>query len=164
MTGVTVWGHSATENWAGADLGTHPSGCWPLYYENVRETIYWVCIPGDVCLCLSASCSTWMSQAQTEFKKVAGANVTLPCHHRLHLLESTSLDIEWLFQKPNTDSEASHKVVCLALICSKFSVGAYYPQIDSRKPVCSKVLNYVYIWSKCEKMSGLSALWASCKC
>ncbi|XP_060643143.2 CXADR-like membrane protein [Anolis sagrei] len=54
-----------------------------------------------------ASCSAWMSQAQTEFKRVAEANVTLPCHHRLHLLESTSLDIEWLLK----DSEAEPKVV-----------------------------------------------------
>nr|XP_020648047.1 CXADR-like membrane protein isoform X1 [Pogona vitticeps]XP_020648054.1 CXADR-like membrane protein isoform X1 [Pogona vitticeps] len=54
-----------------------------------------------------ASCSTWMSQAQTEFKRVAEANVTLPCHHRLHLLEPTSLDIEWLLK----DSDAEPKVV-----------------------------------------------------
>ncbi|XP_061449118.1 CXADR-like membrane protein isoform X2 [Rhineura floridana] len=54
-----------------------------------------------------ASCSTWMSQAQTEFKRVAEANVTLPCHHRLYLPEPTSLDIEWLLK----DSEADPKVV-----------------------------------------------------
>lgn len=53
-----------------------------------------------------ASCSTWMLQAQTEFKKVAGANVTLPCHHRLHLLESTSLDIEWLLQNSEVNQKA----------------------------------------------------------
>ncbi|XP_060106854.1 CXADR-like membrane protein [Heteronotia binoei] len=54
-----------------------------------------------------ATCSTWMSQAQTVFKRVAEANVTLPCHHQLHLLGPTSLDIEWLLQ----DSEADPKVV-----------------------------------------------------
>ncbi|XP_054854154.1 CXADR-like membrane protein isoform X2 [Eublepharis macularius] len=48
-----------------------------------------------------------MTQAQTEFKRVAGANLTLPCHHRLHLLNQTSLDIEWLLQ----NSEADPKVV-----------------------------------------------------
>ncbi|XP_053125612.1 CXADR-like membrane protein isoform X2 [Hemicordylus capensis] len=54
-----------------------------------------------------ASCSTWMSQAQTEFKRVAEANVTLPCHHRLHLLDPQSLDVEWLLQY----SEASPQPV-----------------------------------------------------
>ncbi|KAG8141539.1 hypothetical protein E2320_007152 [Naja naja] len=48
-----------------------------------------------------------MSQAQTEFKRVAEANVTLPCLHRLHLLEPASLDIEWLLK----NSEAEPKVV-----------------------------------------------------
>uniref|UniRef100_A0A8C6XPZ5 CXADR like membrane protein n=1 Tax=Naja naja TaxID=35670 RepID=A0A8C6XPZ5_NAJNA len=56
---------------------------------------------------LLASCCTWMSQAQTEFKRVAEANVTLPCLHRLHLLEPASLDIEWLLK----NSEAEPKVV-----------------------------------------------------
>ncbi|XP_015261896.1 PREDICTED: CXADR-like membrane protein isoform X2 [Gekko japonicus] len=54
-----------------------------------------------------ATCTTWMSQAQTLFTRVAEANVTLPCHHQLHLLGPTSLDIEWLLQ----DSEADPKVV-----------------------------------------------------
>uniref|UniRef100_A0A8C5WXN2 CXADR like membrane protein n=1 Tax=Laticauda laticaudata TaxID=8630 RepID=A0A8C5WXN2_LATLA len=56
---------------------------------------------------LLASCCAWMSQAQTEFKRVAEANVTLPCLHRLHLLEPASLDIEWLLK----NSEAEPKVV-----------------------------------------------------
>uniref|UniRef100_A0A670Z9D7 CXADR like membrane protein n=1 Tax=Pseudonaja textilis TaxID=8673 RepID=A0A670Z9D7_PSETE len=43
----------------------------------------------------------------TEFKRVAEANVTLPCLHRLHLLEPASLDIEWLLK----NSEAEPKVV-----------------------------------------------------
>uniref|UniRef100_A0A8D2LGP5 CXADR like membrane protein n=1 Tax=Varanus komodoensis TaxID=61221 RepID=A0A8D2LGP5_VARKO len=45
--------------------------------------------------------------SQTEFKRVAEANVTLPCHHRLYLLEPASLDIEWLLK----NSEAEPKVV-----------------------------------------------------
>uniref|UniRef100_A0A8D0L8I2 CXADR like membrane protein n=1 Tax=Sphenodon punctatus TaxID=8508 RepID=A0A8D0L8I2_SPHPU len=53
------------------------------------------------------SCCVWKSGAQTEFKRVAEANVTLPCHHRLGLLEPKTLDIEWLLQ----DSEADQKVV-----------------------------------------------------
>ncbi|XP_062995291.1 CXADR-like membrane protein isoform X2 [Elgaria multicarinata webbii] len=48
-----------------------------------------------------------MSQAQTEFKRVADANVTLPCYHQLHLLDPMSLDIEWLLK----NSEAEPKVV-----------------------------------------------------
>uniref|UniRef100_A0ACB8EXX1 Uncharacterized protein n=2 Tax=Sphaerodactylus townsendi TaxID=933632 RepID=A0ACB8EXX1_9SAUR len=48
-----------------------------------------------------------MSHAQTVFKRVAEANVTLPCHHRLHNLEPKSLDIEWLLE----DSEADPRVV-----------------------------------------------------
>uniref|UniRef100_A0A8D0KNS4 CXADR like membrane protein n=1 Tax=Salvator merianae TaxID=96440 RepID=A0A8D0KNS4_SALMN len=54
-----------------------------------------------------AFCSAWMSQAQTEFKRVAEANVTLPCYHRLYLLEPKSLDIEWLLK----DSKDESKVV-----------------------------------------------------
>ncbi|XP_077162702.1 CXADR-like membrane protein [Paroedura picta] len=54
-----------------------------------------------------ATCSTWMSHAQTVFKRVAEANVTLPCHHQLHLMGPASLDIEWLLQ----NSESDPKVV-----------------------------------------------------
>ncbi|XP_006116688.1 CXADR-like membrane protein isoform X1 [Pelodiscus sinensis] len=54
-----------------------------------------------------ASCLVWMSGAQTAFKRVAEENVTLPCHHRLGLLEPRSLDIEWLLH----DSKANQKVV-----------------------------------------------------
>lgn len=59
--------------------------------------------------CLSASYSVWMSGAQTEFKRVAEENVTLPCHHHLGLTEPRSLDIEWLLH----DSKADQKVVSL---------------------------------------------------
>ncbi|MEQ2284659.1 hypothetical protein AMECASPLE_023788, partial [Ameca splendens] len=38
--------------------------------------------------------------AQTEMKKVVGDNATLPCHHQFP--PSSSLDIEWLLQKPNS--------------------------------------------------------------
>ncbi|KAM6931523.1 CXADR-like membrane protein [Lycodopsis pacificus] len=38
--------------------------------------------------------------AQTEMKKVVGDNATLPCHHQFP--SSSSLDIEWLLQKPNS--------------------------------------------------------------
>ncbi|KAF7660813.1 hypothetical protein LDENG_00274640 [Lucifuga dentata] len=38
--------------------------------------------------------------AQTEMKKVVGDNATLPCHHQFS--QSSSLDIEWLLQKPNS--------------------------------------------------------------
>ncbi|KAJ8266628.1 hypothetical protein GJAV_G00132710, partial [Gymnothorax javanicus] len=41
-------------------------------------------------------------RAQTEMKKVVGDNATLPCHHQFWQAEATSLDIEWLFQKPNS--------------------------------------------------------------
>ncbi|KYO39015.1 hypothetical protein Y1Q_0022594 [Alligator mississippiensis] len=54
-----------------------------------------------------AFCYIWVSEAQTEFKRVAEENVTLPCHHRLGLLEPKSLDIEWLLQV----SEVDQKVV-----------------------------------------------------
>ncbi|XP_074833131.1 CXADR-like membrane protein [Carettochelys insculpta] len=54
-----------------------------------------------------AFCLVGMSEAQTEFKRVAEENVTLPCHHRLGLLEPRSLDIEWLLH----DSKAEQKVV-----------------------------------------------------
>lgn len=139
--------------------------CYPTAtcYENARASIYWIRVIGNVRLdlCLSASCSAWMSQAQTEFKKVAGANVTLPCHHRLHLLESTSLDIEWLLQ----NSEVNHKAVGLP-DSSRFMVGTFYPQIDSRrnKKKTLFALTYASIWSRCGTMSGLSTLWASWKC
>lgn len=55
---------------------------------------------------LSASCSVWLSEAQTEFKRVAEENVTLPCHHRLGLLEQGSLDIEWLLHISETVQKA----------------------------------------------------------
>uniref|UniRef100_A0A7M4E3C2 CXADR like membrane protein n=1 Tax=Crocodylus porosus TaxID=8502 RepID=A0A7M4E3C2_CROPO len=55
----------------------------------------------------STFCYIWVSEAQTEFKRVAEENVTLPCHHRLGLLEPKSLDIEWLLQV----SEVDQKVV-----------------------------------------------------
>uniref|UniRef100_A0A8B9MJR9 Ig-like domain-containing protein n=1 Tax=Accipiter nisus TaxID=211598 RepID=A0A8B9MJR9_9AVES len=53
-----------------------------------------------------ASCSVWLSEAQTEFKRVAEENVTLPCHHRLGLLEQGSLDIEWLLHVSETVQKA----------------------------------------------------------
>ncbi|KFV03919.1 CXADR-like membrane protein, partial [Pterocles gutturalis] len=53
-----------------------------------------------------ASCSVWLSEAQTEFKRVAEENVTLPCHHRLGLLEQGSLDIEWLLHISETVQKA----------------------------------------------------------
>ncbi|KFP86005.1 CXADR-like membrane protein, partial [Acanthisitta chloris] len=57
-------------------------------------------------VCLSASCSIWLAEAQTEFKRVAEENVTLPCHHRLGLLEQSSLDIEWLLHISETVQKA----------------------------------------------------------
>ncbi|KFO96121.1 CXADR-like membrane protein, partial [Calypte anna] len=57
-------------------------------------------------ICFSASCSVWLSKAQTEFKRVAEENVTLPCHHRLGLLEQGSLDIEWLLHSSETVQKA----------------------------------------------------------
>ncbi|KAK2532724.1 Clmp [Columba guinea] len=53
-----------------------------------------------------SSCSVWLSEAQTEFKRVAEENVTLPCHHRLGLLEQGSLDIEWLLHISETVQKA----------------------------------------------------------
>ncbi|XP_040390520.1 CXADR-like membrane protein isoform X3 [Cygnus olor] len=53
-----------------------------------------------------ASCSVWLSEAQTEFKRVAEENVTLPCHHHLGLLEQGSLDIEWLLHISETVQKA----------------------------------------------------------
>uniref|UniRef100_A0A8C9N8J7 CXADR like membrane protein n=1 Tax=Serinus canaria TaxID=9135 RepID=A0A8C9N8J7_SERCA len=53
-----------------------------------------------------ASCSVWLCEAQTEFKRVAEENVTLPCHHRLGLLEQGSLDIEWLLHISETVQKA----------------------------------------------------------
>ncbi|XP_005428926.2 CXADR-like membrane protein [Geospiza fortis] len=53
-----------------------------------------------------ASCSVWLGEAQTEFKRVAEENVTLPCHHRLGLLEQGSLDIEWLLHISETVQKA----------------------------------------------------------
>lgn len=38
--------------------------------------------------------------AQTDMKKVVGDNATLPCHHQFP--SSSSLDIEWLLQRPNS--------------------------------------------------------------
>ncbi|XP_035291074.1 CXADR-like membrane protein isoform X1 [Anguilla anguilla] len=40
--------------------------------------------------------------AQTEMKKVVGDNATLPCHHQFWQAGTTTLDIEWLLQKPNS--------------------------------------------------------------
>ncbi|NXA38956.1 CLMP protein, partial [Eudromia elegans] len=57
-------------------------------------------------ICLAASCSVWIAEAQTEFKRVAEENVTLPCHHRLGLLEQGSLDIEWLLHVSETVQKA----------------------------------------------------------
>ncbi|NWI78247.1 CLMP protein, partial [Dryoscopus gambensis] len=57
-------------------------------------------------ICLSASCSVWLCEAQTEFKRVAEENVTLPCHHRLGLLEQGGLDIEWLLHISETVQKA----------------------------------------------------------
>ncbi|PKU30441.1 hypothetical protein llap_19254 [Limosa lapponica baueri] len=53
-----------------------------------------------------SSCSVWLSEAQTEFKRVAEENVTLPCHHRLGLLEQGNLDIEWLLHISETVQKA----------------------------------------------------------
>ncbi|KAM7030176.1 CXADR-like membrane protein [Acridotheres tristis] len=53
-----------------------------------------------------ACCSVWLCEAQTEFKRVAEENVTLPCHHRLGLLEQGSLDIEWLLHISETVQKA----------------------------------------------------------
>ncbi|XP_050766986.1 CXADR-like membrane protein isoform X1 [Gymnogyps californianus] len=53
-----------------------------------------------------ASCSVWLAEAQTEFKRVAEENVTLPCHHHLGLLEQGSLDIEWLLHISETVQKA----------------------------------------------------------
>ncbi|XP_066059550.1 CXADR-like membrane protein [Chamaea fasciata] len=53
-----------------------------------------------------ASCSVWLCEAQTEFKRVAEENVTLPCHHRLGLLEQGGLDIEWLLHISETVQKA----------------------------------------------------------
>ncbi|XP_064029368.1 CXADR-like membrane protein isoform X2 [Pogoniulus pusillus] len=53
-----------------------------------------------------ASCCVWLCQAQTELKRVAEENVTLPCHHRLGLLEQGSLDIEWLLHVSETVQKA----------------------------------------------------------
>lgn len=41
--------------------------------------------------------------AQTEMKKVVGDNATLPCHHQFP--SSSSLDIEWLLQMPNSKQQ-----------------------------------------------------------
>ena len=60
-----------------------------------------------------ASCSVWLAEAQTEFKRVAEENVTLPCHHRLGLLEQGSLDIEWLLHT----SESVQKAVGSTVTC-----------------------------------------------
>ncbi|OWK52139.1 CXADR-like membrane protein [Lonchura striata] len=59
-----------------------------------------------ILFCLPASCSVWLCEAQTEFKRVAEDNVTLPCHHRLGLLEQGSLDIEWLLHISETVQKA----------------------------------------------------------
>ncbi|NXP41988.1 CLMP protein, partial [Leiothrix lutea] len=56
--------------------------------------------------CLAASCCVWLGEAQTEFKRVAEENVTLPCHHRLGLLEQGGLDIEWLLHISETVQKA----------------------------------------------------------
>lgn len=69
--------------------------------------------PLTTSICLSASCSVWLAEAQTEFKRVAEENVTLPCHHRLGLLEQGSLDIEWLLHT----SESVQKAVGSSTIC-----------------------------------------------
>ncbi|XP_068025276.1 CXADR-like membrane protein [Melanerpes formicivorus] len=62
----------------------------------------------NVCtsILLLASCCVWLCLAQTEFKRVAEDNVTLPCHHRLGLLEQGSLDIEWLLHISETVQKA----------------------------------------------------------
>ncbi|KFW74027.1 CXADR-like membrane protein, partial [Manacus vitellinus] len=57
-------------------------------------------------ICFAASCSVWMGKAQTEFKRVAEENVTLPCHHSLGLVEQGSLDIEWLLHISETVQKA----------------------------------------------------------
>ncbi|XP_065426284.1 CXADR-like membrane protein isoform X2 [Chrysemys picta bellii] len=85
--------------------------CLPFLGERKKKGGKVSLSPGDGMSALSilflASCSVWMSGAQTEFKRVAEENVTLPCHHRLGLLEPRSLDIEWLLH----DSKADQKVV-----------------------------------------------------
>uniref|UniRef100_A0A8C9N848 CXADR like membrane protein n=1 Tax=Serinus canaria TaxID=9135 RepID=A0A8C9N848_SERCA len=55
---------------------------------------------------LPGSYAGLLQGAQTEFKRVAEENVTLPCHHRLGLLEQGSLDIEWLLHISETVQKA----------------------------------------------------------
>ncbi|XP_006011531.1 CXADR-like membrane protein isoform X1 [Latimeria chalumnae] len=56
---------------------------------------------------LLVSLSFWITDAQTEIKKVADQDVTLPCRHPFGTAGSDSLDIEWLLQH----SESNQKVV-----------------------------------------------------
>lgn len=72
--------------------------------------IEWICPPSrDTSLhtfssfhlsSISVLLSVLSVGAQTEMKKVVGDNATLPCHHQFP--SSSSLDIEWLLQKPNS--------------------------------------------------------------
>lgn len=71
--------------------------------QMMRNPYFW---PLTTSISLSASCSVWLAEAQTEFKRVAEENVTLPCHHRLGLLEQGSLDIEWLLHISETVQKA----------------------------------------------------------
>ena len=61
--------------------------------------------PLTTSISLSASCSVWLAEAQTEFKRVAD--------HRLGLLEQGSLDIEWLLHT----SESVQKAVGSTVTC-----------------------------------------------
>lgn len=87
------------------NLSWKPS-CW-AFFDATKQTLKnpysW---PLTASISLSASCSVWLSEAQTEFKRVAEENVTLPCHHHLGLLEQGSLDIEWLLHISETVQKA----------------------------------------------------------
>lgn len=81
-------------------LSRHCFASYPQHLAKVRsELVSW----SDISLPLSPSSvllSLLSVGAQTEMKKVVGDNATLPCHHQFP--SSSSLDIEWLLQKPNS--------------------------------------------------------------
>lgn len=99
---------------SGWPLAATPS---PPAAENAALVSLCVCVVcqllrGFLCVCPdcdSASLSSAVTlslltaAAQTEMKKVVGDNATLPCHHQFP--SSSSLDIEWLLQMPNTKQQ-----------------------------------------------------------
>ncbi|XP_038236334.1 CXADR-like membrane protein [Dermochelys coriacea] len=101
--------------------------CLPFLGERKKKGGKVSLSPGDgmsaLFILFLASCLVWRSGAQTEFKRVAEENVTLPCHHRLGLLEPRSLDIEWLLH----DSKADQKVVIT------YSGGNVYNDLNERQ-------------------------------